>query len=600
MNLIGKLNHAIDIEYDAKNSEIDELLLIPIEDRILKGDTISNIEIEILNPWAEIIGHGKTDDGRPYLEYDENRVFFTKVKIFCKNNYSKFREGSPVTLHNNNYKFDFIVIEDNDFEMVLETDFLFNSIDKTYVKSKGWQLDNAKVDIRYIVKRSTEVLSHYPKKYKLLDGIFEGSILPKISEECLKRGKEIANQTNLNYTQQEAFANAYATENYFLIQGPPGTGKTLLLAHLALQFAKEGKKVLITASTHTAINNALQKASYISGYEHIIKVGKKYQTENLNYDGSKVINIEDLNYSKYTNQSKGIIVGATCYSPFTKKLAFMDWDIVIIDEAGQLSIPLAFAAMVKGDKYILIGDHKQLPPIISNKHEDVTFNKSIFEHLFQYSSGIMLDITYRMNIPINYFPSKQFYNGKLLPDESNANWLLKIDNNFSNHQDILDVNKPEILCCHTQSSENSRSEFEGKMIFEFVSEYLNKGVNPKDIAIITPLRAQVRQIKKALSDLPNYKNIKDSLFVDTIEHIQGQERDIIIFSLAISDPIKVKQRADFFLNPNRLNVALTRSKKKRIVIANKALFQLQSYDGNLLTLIKNFKDFYEVSTKIEL
>lgn len=600
MTLIERLNKAIDVEYDTRNSEVDELLLIPIEDRVQKGDTISDVEIEILNPFPKIIGSGKTDDGKFYFQTDKNIISFTEVKIICKDNYSKFREGSPVTLHNKHYTFDLIVKEDNDIEMILESDWGDKSIDKTYVKSYGWQLDNAKVDIRHIVKKSTEILSCKTEKYKMLNGIFEGSILPKISGERLKRGRQLASQTNLNNTQQEAFANAYATENYFLIQGPPGTGKTWLLAHLALQFAKEGKKVLITASTHTAINNALQKASTLSGYEHIIKVGKKFQTENLNYDGSKVINIEDFSRSDYTNQSQGIIVGATCYSPFTKKLAFMDWDIVIIDEAGQLSIPLAIAAMVKGEKYILIGDHKQLPPIISEKQEDVTFTRSIFEHLFQYSSGIMLDITYRMNTAINDFPSKQFYNGKLLPDKSNANWLLKIDNNFLSNQEILDINKPEILCCHKQPSENSRSEFEGRMISEFVNGYLNKGVNPKDIAIITPFRAQVRQINKALSKLPNYKSIKDSLFVDTIERIQGQERDVIIFSLAISDPIKAKQRADFFFNPNRLNVALTRPKKKRIVIANKALFQLQSYDGNLLALIKNFKDFYEISTKIEL
>ncbi|NLJ82813.1 MAG: hypothetical protein GX330_06785, partial [Bacteroidales bacterium] len=98
MKLIEKLNKAIDIEYDAKNSEIDELLLTPIEDRILKGETISNIEIEILKYSPVIIGAGNTGDGRIYLQFDENRINFSKVKIFCKNNYSKFREGSPVIL----------------------------------------------------------------------------------------------------------------------------------------------------------------------------------------------------------------------------------------------------------------------------------------------------------------------------------------------------------------------------------------------------------------------------------------------------------------------------------------------------------------------
>lgn len=581
MNLIERLNTAIDVEYDSKNDEVDELLLLPVEERVKKGDTISDITATFI----------------PMIE-SSGTIHFTRVNIVCKDNISKFREGSPVVLsgHGNSYSLN--VLEDEGEYMSLEIGWNNASVPSSLNNKSGWFLDTDKVDIRHIVKKSTGILSCDKPKYNLLNGIFEGSILPKISSEQLKKGKQLAEQTKLNPTQQEAFANAYATENYFLIQGPPGTGKTWLLAHLALQFSKEGRKVLIAASTHTAINNALQKASTLSGSSNIIKVGKKADAKNLNYDKSTAKNIADFRTSGFSNDSKGIIVGATCYSPFTNKLEFMNWDIVIIDEAGQLSIPLAIAAMVKGQKFILIGDHKQLPPIISDKQEDVTFTKSIFEHLFQFSSGIMLDTTYRMNSAINSFPSKQFYNGKLLPDKENANWLLNIDNNFNSHQEVLDINKPEILFCHNHISTDSRSEFEATMISQFVSEYLQKGINPKDIAIITPFRAQVRQINKALSRLNNYKSIKENLFVDTIERIQGQERDIIMFSLAISDPIKAKQRADFFFNPNRLNVALTRPKKKRIVIANKALFELKTYDGNLLSLIKNFKDFYQVSTKI--
>jgi len=582
MSLIERLNRAIDVEYDSKNAEVDELLLLSPEERVQKGDAIANITATFI----------------PMIE-SNGTIHFTRVNIVCKDNISKFREGSPVVLSGHGISFSLNVLEDEGESMSLEVGWNSASVPSLLNNKSGWFLDTDKVDIRHIVKKSTGILSYDQAKYNLLNGIFEGKILPKIPSEQLKKGRQIAEQTKLNPTQQDAFANAYATENYFLVQGPPGTGKTWLLAHLALQFAKEGKKVLIAASTHTAINNALQKASTISGFANIMKVGKKAEAKNLNYDGSTAKNIPDFRNSGFDNNSRGIIVGATCYSPFTNKLEFMNWDIVIIDEAGQLSIPLAIAAMVKGQKFILIGDHKQLPPIISDKHDDVTFTKSIFEHLFQFSSGIMLDTTYRMNAAINSFPSKQFYKGKLLPDKSNANWALTIDNKFGKHQEILDINKPEILYCHKHASTDTHSEFEATMIFQFVSEYLKKGVKPKDIAIITPLRAQVRQINKALSQLSNYATeIKENLFVDTIERIQGQERDIILYSLVISDPTRAKQRADFYFNPNRFNVALTRAKKKRIVIANKALFELKSYDGNLLSLIKNFKDFYEASTKV--
>jgi len=127
---------------------------------------------------------------------------------------------------------------------------------------------------------------------------------------------------------------------------------------------------------------------------------------------------------------------------------------------------------------------------------------------------------------------------------------------------------------------------------------LFSGVSASEIACITPYRAQVRQLKKALVN----KNIEaedlEQIFVDTIEKIQGQERDVIIYSLATSDPIKAKQRAEFFFNSNRLNVALTRARKKRIVLASKKTFELEADDPKLEKLINVFKAFYNDAHKV--
>lgn len=580
-SLIERLNSAIDHEYDWKNQEVAEALKTPIPDRVKKGDTIENA-------FAEFI---------PDFSNDGN-IVFTKVKIKCEDNRSKFRETSPVVLSGHGESFKLDVLEDNDSEMILEVGFMNKSIHQSLNKKNGWRIDEAAVDIRHIVKKSTFILRTNAEKFNLINDIFEGKSLPEIPLNQYNKGKKLASKTKLNATQKEAFAKAYATNNYFLIQGPPGSGKTWLLAHLARQFAIEGKKVLITAPTHTAINNALQKCSTLTQYPHIIKVGKSNQKEGLNYDGSTAKNSPDFRNTAYDNNSRGVIVGATCYSPHTRKLEFMDWDVIIIDEAGQLSIPLAIAAMVKGSKFIFIGDHKQLPPIIAENHTDTVFQKSIFEHLHQFNQAIMLDITYRMNKWINDFPSRQFYGSKLIPDKKNESWLLTIQNNFSKHAEILDTTKPEVLYCHYHQSNESRSEYESNIVAEFIEEYLKQGVTPADIAILTPFRAQVRQIKKALMKLTNYKNFKDDLFVDTVERIQGQERDIIIFSLATSDPIKAMQRATFFFNPNRFNVAITRARKKRIVIGHKNLFLLYSKDKDLDSIIANFRDFYNCSFKV--
>ena len=583
-NLIQRLNLAIDAEYDAKNQEAKDLLTLPIETRVLKGNSITKVTARSFN----LIG-----------QENSSTISFNKVIVTCINNSSKFREGNPVMLSGYGRNFKFEIIEDHGDEMILEETYNQYSIPTNLNGASNWQIDEASVDIRRIVKNSTAILTSDPNKLRYLSGILNGSILPLFSSARTQKAFKIAEATDLNQSQQEAFIKAYSTENYFLIQGPPGSGKTWLLAHLAIEFAKEGNKVLVTASTHTAINNALQKTSTLSHSPDIIKVGNKIQSDGLYYNGSNAKNIPDFRRSGYGDTCSGIIVGATCYAPHTKKLDFMNWDVIIIDEAGQLSIPLAMAAMVKGKKFIFIGDHKQLPPILSDNQDDIVFSKSIFEHLFQFAPGLMLNTTYRMNKEINRFPSRQFYDGMLLPEAKNANWILNIPNNFDRHQAILDSTKPEVLFCHHHQSHYSRCEFEAEMIAEFVEEFIKKGIRPDEIAIITPFRAQMRQIKKSLSGLKIYDQIKDKLFVDTIERIQGQERDIVIYSLATSDPIKAEQRADFFFNPNRFNVALTRAKKKRIVIGNKSLFEYVSKDYQVNLLIQNFKDFYKDSSVVE-
>lgn len=596
-DIIYNLNRAIDSEYDNKINDLDQQLALNLEERILKGVTIKNVTIEVIEPrayWHNL----QVVDGNLRFKIHPDLVEFEKTRIFLESNISKFSASSQVTLHNSEYSFDLVVEEDNGSSMILKTTWRPFTINKNLISSSGWQLDEAKVDLRKVVKKSTDILFSDTQKAIFISNLLSGNILPAFNKERIVKAEKLLEGTTLNETQKQAFTRAYSTENYFTIQGPPGTGKTLLLAHLAVEFAKEGNKVLITANTHTAINNALQKCSVISGYTDIIKVGEQYNAANLNYGGSTARNFVEFSKSKHNNESKGIIVGATCYSPLTRRLNFMDWDVIIIDEAGQLTVPLAVAAMVKGEKFIFIGDHKQLPPIFSGNAPNPIFPVSIFEHTFQHAPGIMLDITYRMSKEINQFPSKTFYNGELHPDASNENWRLEIPNNFSKHSEILDKDTPEILYCHFHQSNYSISEYEANLIAEFVEEYLAQGIKPDDIAVITPFRQQVRQLNKALSKLTDYKTFKQKLFVDTVERIQGQERDVVIYSLVVSDPEKALHRPDFFFSPNRFNVALTRAKKKRIVVANKALFELSSQDPKIDKMIANFRDFYEHSTKV--
>ena len=583
-SFIQKLNAAIDLEYDSKGEEIDMLYKESLKERIANGDTLGNLDAKF-----NFINLPTSD---------KSMGVFQTLTVRCMENLSKYREGSRLKLHGHGYEFSVDVIKDGSQEMQLKIDWQMGGLPLSLRESTGWQLDPVKVDIRHIVKKSTNILIRDVEKNSYIKGIFSGSILPSYSIERKQVAISLVDQMALNERQKEAFINSYSTTNYSLIQGPPGTGKTWLLAHLAVAFAKEGKKVLITAFTHTAINNALQKASTLSQYPHIIKVGKKSQTQGLNSNGSTARNIKDFRHSEYNNNSKGIIVGATCYSPYSKKLEFMDWDVVIFDEAAQLNIPLGIAGMVKGQRYIFIGDHKQLPPIIPEKQKDPIFSKSIFEQLFHHAPGTMLEVTYRMNHWINEFPSMAFYDGKLHAHEGNANWKLEIDPTFDQHQSLLDVNHPAVLYTHFHFSSDTRSVHEAELIRQMIMAYLAKGISPSEIGVIALFRTQVRQIKNELIHHLS-EDVLNQIFIDTVERIQGQERDVILFSLGTSNLLKARRRTAFVLNPNRLNVALTRARKKRIVLGHKELFNQQSTDENLDRLLNNFRQFYAASYVVE-
>ena len=141
-----------------------------------------------------------------------------------------------------------------------------------------------------------------------------------------------------------------------------------------------------------------------------------------------------------------------------------------------------------------------------------------------------------------------------------------------------------------------------------VLDLLYNGVSLDDIGIISPYRAQIREIKRALVE----KNVLtednlDSVFVDTVERMQGQEKDYIFFSLANCNPEVVENRLEFFYSPNRLNVAITRAHIKCITFTNEKIFnicreRLDSPDNSveLNTGMKAYLEFEALSTKIEI
>ena len=162
MNLIERLNQAIDIEYDSKNAEINEQLTLPLDDRVAKGDSIADVQAEFIPT---------------YIDQGTNRIHFNRVIVKCSRNISKYREGSPVVLSGHGCSFNLDVIEDNNEQMTLAVGWNFNSIQRSLNNKSGWQIDNAKVDIRHIVKKATDILRFNTRTLDYISGIFSGKII---------------------------------------------------------------------------------------------------------------------------------------------------------------------------------------------------------------------------------------------------------------------------------------------------------------------------------------------------------------------------------------------------------------------------------------
>jgi DNA replication ATP-dependent helicase Dna2 len=257
--------------------------------------------------------------------------------------------------------------------------------------------------------------------------------------------------------------------------------------------------------------------------------------------------------------------------------------------------------MMAGTKSIFIGDHQQMPPVILTEHEPEWVSSSIFERLYQHSPGTMLNTTYRMNKEINEFPSKAFYGGRLKIDPGNVNSRLDLQRAPSIYNNILNPDIPDVFVEVRHKKRGMRSPEEAEIAAKLVIEAVSCGIPANEIAVIAPYRAQGRLIRRLIyENCGHMSHVPNDCVVDTVERIQGQERDMIIISLTTSDPEHASQRAEFFFQPNRLNVAITRPRVKRIVLGSPLLFKARSKDKEIQENINLFYEFYKQSKIIKL
>lgn len=486
---------------------------------------------------------------------------------------------------------------------------------------------------------------------------------------------------NLNEKQLEAVTKAVLAKDLALIQGPPGTGKTTVIAEIIWQEIRRNPdcRILLTSQTNLAVDNALERLQGQAGIRPV-RIGKPdklepegrrfslpiieswTQDEKSNEDNATCIWIDRI-ANKISNDPKYMdavnswklelqtkdkhsrsefcrlykknvnLVAATCsicgsrdfmwsYSDMfgDDEHSEMFFDVVIMDEASKAT-PLEMAVpLVLGKKIIVIGDHKQLPPMMDENTIDSALEKigkkelaeklqkaeSQFKRLFEASAKVRksivatLDTQYRMHEKIMN-TIKQFYQEELastgglkcgiidtmdIPDFNNkgSRWHgITIDPIITpdTHAVWIDVRTPEIALKPGYKNEGELKAID--LVLKALDqadgfkEFMGAQIKPEDkeIGIITFYSAQSREIKK------KYKG--RAYRMDVVDRFQGMERNIIIVSTVRSN---VKNKIGFAKEIERINVAFSRAKRLLIVVGNKQQFESNS---NYATSIANME-----------
>jgi DNA replication ATP-dependent helicase Dna2 len=475
-----------------------------------------------------------------------------------------------------------------------------------FARYRYWAVEHDKLDHTYngMFKSLFAFLSAPACKKELLLGIRE----PASTMEYVPEGRDLTKEEK----QKSVMEKALAAEDYFLIVGPPGTGKTSVFARQLIErfYADDNVDILVMAYTNRAVDELCACiCRAFGGDENIcdkyIRVGSELSCgeayrhrllQNISYNSnSRKELLTTINKTR-------IFVGTL--ASITGKPELFDlkkFNIAIIDEASQILEPQIVGLLPLFDKFIMIGDHKQLSTITlqdknKSKVTDDRLNsielydcrESLFERLFRVAckqgwSGIYDTLAYhgRMHEDIASLVNAPFYDNmlKTATDRQNKPLAFSSYDETDKFQSLIATQRIAFIPVPSADDSNLSDKVNtteadtvvllAKALIK-VYEANDMDFDPvKTLGIITPYRNQIALIKHKLegTGIPELKNV----MVDTVERYQGSQRDVIIFSFCFNKPYQLR----YFNNMNlegtvdrKLNVALTRAREQLFLIGN--------------------------------
>jgi superfamily I DNA and/or RNA helicase len=449
----------------------------------------------------------------------------------------------------------------------------------------------------------------------------------------------------LNASQRDAIAFALSARDVAIIHGPPGTGKTTTVVELIRLAVAQGEKVLACAPSNLAVDNMLERLIALGvgavRLGHPARVSPELRAHTLdlmveNHADLKVARklIRDANQlqhkaARYTRakpqpgarqqlraEARQLLADAerierqavaqildhaevlcvTLTGLDSDILGGRQFDLAVIDEACQSTEPACWIPLLRAGRVILAGDHFQLPPTVVHREAGREgFSVSLLERLIELYGATRLarrlEVQYRMHQAIMAFSSAEFYDDVLVADPSVAAHVLA---------DLPDVVRSPLTETPLEFIDTAGASYdeqpepdgesrlnpqEAEVVERKVTALLEAGVSARDIAVISPYAAQVRSLRQRLAAL--------EVEVDTVDGFQGREKEAVIISLVRSNP---SGEIGFLADVRRMNVALTRARRKLIVIGDSATIAGHEFYQRLLEyfeLLGGYKTVWE-------